>query len=182
MATKIRLTRMGRKGRPFYRIVVADSRAPRDGRIIESLGYYNPLTKESDVKIDRTRALYWLETGATPSDTVQNLFSGLGISLEFELMKQGVKPEEISKELQKHQLMCEERTRRQEKARASRKSKKAIARLESQEDSEQVNVAGDVVESESADQESVQEEAASADAAVTAEEEETAQNAGTENS
>lgn len=79
MAVKIRLKRMGAKKSPFYRIVVADSRSPRDGRFIETVGTYNPVAKPAEVKIDEELALKWLQTGAKPSDTVRNLFSSQGI-------------------------------------------------------------------------------------------------------
>lgn len=83
MAVKIRLKRMGSKKNPFYRIVVADSRAPRDGRSIEQIGYYNPLTEPATVKIDEEKALDWMSKGAKPSDTVRNLFSKEGIMKKF---------------------------------------------------------------------------------------------------
>jgi small subunit ribosomal protein S16 len=70
---RLRLTRMGRKKRPFYRIVAADSRAPRDGRNIEILGYYNPMTEPAEVRIDLDRVDYWLGVGASPSETVGQL-------------------------------------------------------------------------------------------------------------
>ncbi len=82
MAVKIRLRRIGAKKAPFYRLVVADSRYPRDGRFIEEIGYYNPLTNPADVKIDAEKAKKWLENGAQPTDTVrallkkQNIISG----------------------------------------------------------------------------------------------------------
>ena len=79
MAVKIRLKRMGAKKKPFYRIVVADSRAPRDGRFIEELGYYNPLKEPAEVKIDQDRAQNWLKTGAQLTDTVRALFNKAGI-------------------------------------------------------------------------------------------------------
>lgn len=79
MAVKLRLRRSGSKKRPFYRIVAADSRSPRDGRFIEIIGYYNPLTTPADVKIDEEKALKWLSEGAQPSDTVRNLFSKQGL-------------------------------------------------------------------------------------------------------
>ncbi|MFC4076417.1 30S ribosomal protein S16 [Salinithrix halophila] len=79
MAVKIRLKRMGAKKAPFYRVVVADARAPRDGRFIEEIGYYNPLTQPAQVKIDEEKAMKWLSDGAQPSDTVKNLFRKEGI-------------------------------------------------------------------------------------------------------
>ncbi len=76
---KIRLKRMGAHKKPFYRVVVADSRAPRDGKFIEELGYYNPLTDPADIKIDGEKAKKWLSTGAQPTDTVRALFKKSGI-------------------------------------------------------------------------------------------------------
>jgi len=88
MAVRIRLKRMGAKKAPFYRLVVADSRSPRDGRFIEEIGTYNPLTEPAEVKIDEEKALQWLQTGAKPSDTVRNLFSKAGIMTKFHELKQ----------------------------------------------------------------------------------------------
>lgn len=73
MAVKIRLSRTGAKKRPFYRIVAADTRAPRDGRFLEKLGTYNPLTKEGTLLVKQDRVDYWLGVGATPTDTVRRL-------------------------------------------------------------------------------------------------------------
>ena len=83
MAVKIRLRRMGAKRRPFYRIVVADSRFPRDGRFIEEIGYYNPIEEPAIVKVDESLALKWLNDGATPTDTVRDLLSKQGILKKF---------------------------------------------------------------------------------------------------
>ncbi|MCI2253140.1 30S ribosomal protein S16 [Domibacillus sp. 8LH] len=83
MAVKIRLKRMGAKKSPFYRIVVADARAPRDGRSIETIGTYNPVAQPAEVKINEELALKWLQDGAKPSDTVRNLFSKEGILEKF---------------------------------------------------------------------------------------------------
>ena len=79
MAVKIRLRRMGAKKAPFYRIVVADSRFPRDGRFIEEIGTYNPLTEPSEVKSDAEKAAQWIKNGAQPTDTVKSLFKKNGI-------------------------------------------------------------------------------------------------------
>ena len=83
MATKIRLMRMGRKKRPFYRIVVADSRTRRDGAFIEIIGTYNPLPNETELKIDEEKAMYWLNNGAQPTETVRNILSKEGIMKKF---------------------------------------------------------------------------------------------------
>lgn len=83
MAVKIRLKRMGAKRAPFYRVVVADSRSPRDGRFIEEIGTYNPVANPVQVNIDEDKALDWLKKGAKPSDTVRNLFSSQGLLEKF---------------------------------------------------------------------------------------------------
>lgn len=79
MAVKIRLRRMGSKKNPFYRVVVADSRRARDGRFIEEIGTYNPLTKPVTVKIDNEKAKDWISKGAKPTDTVERLFKNYGV-------------------------------------------------------------------------------------------------------
>ncbi len=81
---KIRLKRMGANKKPFYRIVVADSRSPRDGRFIEEIGYYNPISEDKTVKIHEEKALKWLEVGAQPTETVKNLFKKNGVMEKFE--------------------------------------------------------------------------------------------------
>lgn len=78
MAVKIRLRRMGAKKAPFYRIVVADSRYPRDGRCLEEIGYYNPLTDPAEIKVDNEKAAEWIKKGAQPSDTVRALLKKSG--------------------------------------------------------------------------------------------------------
>ena len=83
MAVKMRLRRMGAKRRPFYRIVVADSRFPRDGRFIEEVGYYNPIEEPAVVKVNEELALKWLNNGATPTDTVRDILSKQGILKKF---------------------------------------------------------------------------------------------------
>lgn len=80
MSVRIRLKRMGAKKRPFYRIVVADSRFPRDGRFIEEIGYYNPTTKPVTFEVNQEKAQQWLSRGARPSDTVKVLFDKAGLT------------------------------------------------------------------------------------------------------
>ena len=87
MAVRIRLSRYGRKKMPFYRLVVADSRAPRDGSFIELLGTYNPMTDPAAVTINEERALYWLSVGAQPSDTARGLLKKQGVWEKFESSK-----------------------------------------------------------------------------------------------
>ncbi|MCK8622700.1 30S ribosomal protein S16 [Prevotella sp. E13-27] len=90
MATKIRLQRGGRKGYAFYSIVIADARAPRDGRFTEKIGTYNPNTNPATVDLNFDRALYWIETGAQPTDTVRNILSREGVML-MKHLRGGVK-------------------------------------------------------------------------------------------
>jgi small subunit ribosomal protein S16 len=97
MPTKIRLQRKGKKGQPFYHIVIADGRAPRDGKFIERIGTYNPLTKPADINMDFNRALYWLQAGAQPSDTVRAIFSYQGVLFKNHLDK-GVRKGALSQE------------------------------------------------------------------------------------
>ena len=83
MAVKLRLKRMGAKKRPFYRIVAADSRSPRDGKFIELVGTYNPIMQPAEIKVNEEVALKWLNNGAIPTDTVKNLFTEKGINAKF---------------------------------------------------------------------------------------------------
>ncbi|MCT3049195.1 30S ribosomal protein S16 [Leuconostoc mesenteroides] len=92
MAVKIRLKRMGAKKRPFYRVVIADSRSPRDGRFIETVGTYNPISQPAEIKLDEEKILSWLGNGAQPSDTVRNLLSNASILAKYNESKSGKKP------------------------------------------------------------------------------------------
>ncbi len=87
---------MGKKKQPIYKVVAADARAPRDGRFIEAIGTYNPLTDPASVVIKEERALYWLGVGAQPTDTVKNILQKEGIWYRFSLMKKGLSEEEIN--------------------------------------------------------------------------------------
>ena len=89
MAVKLRLKRMGAKKRPFYRIVAADSRSPRDGRFIETVGTYDPVKKENNITVDEEKALKWLNNGAIPTDTVKNVLNKAGIMKKYHEQKQG---------------------------------------------------------------------------------------------
>lgn len=90
MAVKIRLTRRGAKKRPFYRMVVADCRAPRDGRVIDTIGFYDPISKTEPYRIDGEKAVHWLSEGAEPTDTARSLLRKAGI---MKAWKEGVAPE-----------------------------------------------------------------------------------------
>jgi small subunit ribosomal protein S16 len=97
MPTKIRLQRKGKKGQPFYHLVIADGRAPRDGKFIERIGTYNPLTKPADINMDFDRALYWLQNGAQPTDTVRAILTYTGVLYKNHLNK-GVKKGALTQE------------------------------------------------------------------------------------
>ncbi len=99
MAVKIRLRRMGKKKQPIYKIVAADSRSPRDGKYIESLGLYNPLTNPHTIDIKEDRVNYWLDNGAQPTATVKSLIRQKGITLKRELVKRGLSEDKIREEL-----------------------------------------------------------------------------------
>ena len=87
MAVKIRLNRMGAKKSPFYRIVVADSRSPRDGRFIEIIGNYDPTKSADTVNVEEEKALEWMQRGAQPTDTVRSIFSKQGIMAKYDAAK-----------------------------------------------------------------------------------------------
>jgi small subunit ribosomal protein S16 len=89
MATKIRLKRMGTKKKPYYRVVVADARSPRDGRFIEEIGTYDPVHGVDKTRIDEEKALRWLRNGAQPTDTVKSLFKQVGIWDKRSAQKEG---------------------------------------------------------------------------------------------
>jgi len=110
MAVKIRLQRHGRKKRPYYHIVVADSRSPRDGKFIELLGMYNPIVKPASIEIDDKKALDWLIKGAQPTDTVRNILKSQGVLFKKHLQR-GVTKGALSQEIadQKHQEFVEQK-------------------------------------------------------------------------
>ena len=87
MAVKLRLKRMGGKQKPFYRIIAADSRSPRDGRFIELIGTYDPAKKENKVTVDKEKAMKWLNNGAQPTDTVKSILSQTGIWAKYKNTK-----------------------------------------------------------------------------------------------
>ncbi len=98
MPTKIRLQRKGKKGMPFYHVVIADGRAPRDGKFIERIGMYNPVSRPAEIDINFDRAVYWLQSGAQPTDTVRALLSTKGILYKHHLLK-GVRKGALTEEL-----------------------------------------------------------------------------------
>ena len=128
MATRIRLQRHGRKGYAFYPIVIADSRAPRDGRFIERIGSYNPNTNPATISLDFDRALYWVEVGATPTDTVRSILSKEGVML-MKHLRGGVKKGAVSEEeaTRRFNAWKEARDKKAKSAQAASDAKKAEA-------------------------------------------------------
>ena len=104
MATKIRLKRIGRKNRPFYRMVVMDSRKKRDGASIEELGWYNPIGIKKSCELNTDRIIHWLKEGAQPTDAAQKLFKKMGVAYKWHLIQSGLDESAIEKELKKWEL------------------------------------------------------------------------------
>ena len=133
MAAKIRLQRHGSKKRPFYFIVVADSRSPRDGKFIQKLGTYNPLTVPATIQLDRQRALDWLNKGATPTDTVRRILSFKGVlylkhvlrGVKLGLFDEATAMEKFTKWSTEHDSQVK---KRQEEAYRNKRSRKPVGR------------------------------------------------------
>lgn len=121
---KIRLRRTGRKKLPLYKIVAADARSPRDGRVIEELGTYNPKQNPVKIELKEERVFYWLNNGAQPTDTVRNLLSRKGVMLKHHLKKKGADEQKISEEYSKWSSMQEQKVQRINEKRTARKLKK----------------------------------------------------------
>ena len=108
MATKIRLKRIGRRNRPFYRMVVMDSRSRRDGAAIEELGWYNPIDVENSFSLNEERILHWLKDGAQTTDAAHKLLRRAGIAHKWHLINQGLDDPQLEKEMQKWNLNHQE--------------------------------------------------------------------------
>ena len=137
MATKIRLQRHGRKGYAFYHVVVADSRAPRDGKYVERLGSYNPNTNPATIDLNFERALYWVQVGAQPTDTARNILSEKGVYMKKHLLG-GVKKgafsmEEADKKFDAWMKEKESKNQAKINANASKKQENAKKRLEAEQ-------------------------------------------------
>ncbi|MFC2094129.1 30S ribosomal protein S16, partial [Bacteroidota bacterium] len=133
MAVKLRLRRMGKKKQPIYKIVAADARSPRDGKFLEALGLYNPLTNPHTVDVKEERILYWLSNGAQPTNTVKSLLRDKGIILKNDLIKRGLDEEKIESELSEWQKLKEASAT--SKAKKKKVSRKAKAKVEESKDS-----------------------------------------------
>ena len=123
MAVKLRLRRIGKKKQPVYKVVAADSRSPRDGKFLEAIGIYNPLTDPLTLEIKEDRAMYWLNVGAQPTDTVKSLLSRKGIILKKELQSRGLSEEKIREEMDNWAKIREAKVN----TRSSRKKRKSEA-------------------------------------------------------
>ena len=139
MAVKLRLRRMGKKKQPIYKMVAADSRSPRDGKFLEAVGFYNPLTDPHTLELKEDRIHYWLNVGAQPTSTVKSLLRQKGITLKKELMSKGLDEEKIKSELENWQKMKEAGSKKKTDKRLSRKAKaKQQAETSGTENKEQV--------------------------------------------
>lgn len=121
---KLRLRRTGRKKLPLYKIVAADARSPRDGRVIEELGTYNPKQNPVKIELKEERVFYWLNNGAQPTGTVRTLLSRKGVMLKHHLKKKGADEQKISEEYSKWSSMQEQKLQRINERRTARKAKK----------------------------------------------------------
>ena len=139
MATKIRLKRIGRRNRPFYRMVVMDSRNRRDGAAIEELGWYNPIDVDRSYDLKGERVIHWLGEGAQPTEAAHKLLRRAGIAHQWHLIKQGLDEAQIEKEMKKWEMNRED----VQKSRADRAEKKA--------DEKEKAVAVEVVEADEGD-------------------------------
>jgi len=151
LAVKIRLRRMGKKKQPIYKVVAADERSPRDGRIIEALGLYNPITNPATVDIKEDRVLYWLGVGAIPTTTVKNLLSKKGILYKRELLKSGLSEEEVNQKI-------DEWLKQQEATLSLKAEKKASLKEKKKETVKEQEEEKSVPEAEGAASEEVSEE------------------------
>jgi len=191
MATKIRLQRRGRKDYPFYQIIIADSRAPRDGKFIEKVGSYNPNTNPATITLNFDRALYWLQVGAQPTDTVRNILSDEGVLMMKHLLggvKKGAFSEDQAKfkfeawkeskekatDIIKNKNAEKARTDAKERLEAEKTANKAKAEQVAQKKAE-ANAAAAEASAEAAAEEVVEEATAAPEAEAPAAEEKSAE-------
>ena len=131
MAVRLRLRRTGRKNQPSYKVVAADSRSPRDGRFIESVGTYNPLRNPAEIKFNEEKAFKWLKRGALPTDTVKSLLRKSGLWYKWYLMKKGLEESVVLQKLSEWQAGQEAKlvrdAERKQRHKAAKKAKKTAA-------------------------------------------------------
>ena len=123
MAVKLRLRRMGKKKQPIYKMVAADSRSPRDGKFLEAVGFYNPLTNPHTLDLKEDRIMYWLNVGAQPTHTVKSLLRQKGITLKKELLTKDLDEEKVKSEMENWQKMKEAGSKKKTEKKLSRKAK-----------------------------------------------------------
>jgi small subunit ribosomal protein S16 len=123
LAVKLRLRRMGKKNQPIYKMVASDSRSPRDGKFLEAVGFYNPLTKPHTLELKEDRILYWLNVGAQPTHTVKSLLRQKGITLKKELISKGFDEEKVKSELENWQKIKEAGSKKRTEKKLSKKAK-----------------------------------------------------------
>ncbi len=164
MATKIRLQRHGRKGYAYYPIVIADSRAPRDGRFIERVGSYNPNTNPATISLNFDRALYWLEVGAQPTDTVRSILSKEGVLL-MKHLRGGIKKGALTEE-EAQKRFDDWKAKRDKQADAAKLQKEAkaaeAAKARFEAEAEQNRLKGESVAKKKAEKLAAEEAAAKA--------------------
>ncbi|MCL4109129.1 UNVERIFIED_CONTAM: hypothetical protein GTU68_031041 [Idotea baltica] len=130
MPVRLRLARHGRKGQPFYYIVAADSRAPRDGKYLQKIGTYNPMPDPAVIKVDHDAAIKWLKNGAQPSDTVRSILRYTGVNLKFALIKQGKDPEQDAAKLAAEALAKEAKLKEEKAAAIAAKNAPPVVEVE----------------------------------------------------
>jgi len=167
LAVKIRMKKMGSKKKPFFRLVAADSRSPRDGRFIETLGYYNPISNPPDIKLDDDKVFKWLDSGAIPSENARQILKKAGLLERWELLKSGVAISELDARI-------EERRAKQPKAKPKTekklsKKKAAAAKADAEAKKEADAAPAEVKEDTEAPAEEVTQKADTADTEVEAE-------------
>jgi small subunit ribosomal protein S16 len=133
MSVRIRLKRMGSKKKPFYRIIASDSRMPRDGRFLETLGYYNPMTEPPDIRIHEDAVFKWFERGATPTESAASLLRRGGCLQKWDLMKAGVTGEELDMKVEAIKNQQDAAAARKQMKKKDAKSAKAAAEEASEE-------------------------------------------------
>jgi small subunit ribosomal protein S16 len=123
LAVKLRLRRMGKKNQPIYKMVAADSRSPRNGKFLEAVGFYNPLTNPHTLELKEDRVMYWLNVGAEPTHTVKSLLRQKGLTLKKELLSKGLDEEKVKSEIENWQKMKEAGSKKRIDKKLSRKAK-----------------------------------------------------------
>jgi small subunit ribosomal protein S16 len=123
LAVKLRLRRMGKKKQPIYKMVAADSRSPRNGKFLEAVGFYNPLTNPHTLELKEDRVMYWLNVGAEPTHTVKSLLRQKGLTLKKELLSKGLDEVKVKSEMENWQKLKEAGSKKRTDKKLSRKAK-----------------------------------------------------------